>query len=320
MRRQLVARLGQSLVVVFTVMTISFFVIRAAPGEPFAYESSTITVAVRDHWREQFGYNRPLLEQYVRYVSSVAHGELGYSFGAHESVASALGRAIPRTLLLTVVALGLSFALGMIIGVWQAVKRGGWFDRVSSGVLLLFYSLPDFWGALMALLIFAYWFPILPASNIVDPVMHEYMTGWQAFWDRLRHLILPAGSLTLLSMASIARYQRTAMLEILPSDYIRTARAKGLPDRQIIWKHALRTALTPMITLGGLFLPALLGGALFVEKVFSWPGMGLLTANAIAGRDYDLVTASVIVGSFMVVIGNFLADLLHLVVDPRLRA
>jgi peptide/nickel transport system permease protein len=179
--------------------------------------------------------------------------------------------------------------------------------------------LPDFWAALMALLIFAYWWPILPPGNIVDFATHDYMSGWMAFIDRVRHFILPAASLTLVSIAAIARYQRAAMLEVLPAEYIRTARAKGLPEREVIWRHALRTAITPVVTLGGLYLPALLGGAVFVEKVYSWPGMGLLTANAIAGRDYDLVTASVIVGSVLVVIGNFAADVIHLALDPRAR-
>jgi peptide/nickel transport system permease protein len=145
------------------------------------------------------------------------------------------------------------------------------------------------------------------------------MPAWAAFVDRIRHLILPALSLTLLTMAAIARYQRSAMLEVLPADYIRTARAKGLSERHIVWRHAFRNALTPMITLLGLLLPALLGGALFVEKVFSWPGMGMLAAGAIAGRDYDLVTATVVIGSVMVVIGNLLADVLHMAIDPRVR-
>ena len=320
MRRLLVARLGQSLIVVFIVTTISFFVIRAAPGDPFSYDSALITPAVREHWRAQFGYDRPLLEQFARYVASAAHGQFGYSFQMREPVSAALAQAVPRTLLLTSVSLGLSFVLGLAVGVVQAVRRDGWFDRISSGVLVFFYSLPDFWGALMILLVFAYWWPILPAGNIVDPVLHDYMSGWAAVVDRLRHLILPAASLTLLTTAGISRYQRAAMLEILPSDFIRTARAKGLPERQIIWRHALRTALTPMITLLGLLLPALLGGALFIEKVFSWPGMGLLAANAISARDYDLVTATVVVGSVMVVVGNVVADLLHVALDPRIRA
>ena len=317
--RRLAARLAQSLIVVVIVTTISFFVIHAAPGDPFAYDGANITQAVRDHWRHQFGYDRPLVEQYARYVTSVLHGQLGYSFQYGEPVADAIAQAVPRTLLLAGLSLGLSFLIGVVAGVLQAKHRGGWFDRVSSSVLLVFYSLPDFWLALAALMLFAYMWRVLPPGNIVDPVLHDYMTGWPALADRLRHMILPVGSLTLLTTAAIARYQRAAMLDVLPADYIRTARAKGVPESGVVWRHALRTALTPLVTMLGILFPAILGGALFVERVFSWPGMGSLAANAIGARDYDLVTATVITGSIMVVIGNVLADVLQMILDPRVR-
>ena len=318
MRGQILGRLAQSLIVVIIVTTISFFVIRLAPGDPFGYDLPSITPAIRQHWREQFGYDRPLLEQYVRYLASIAHGQLGYSFSLRQPVLDVLRQTLPRTLLLTGLALTLAFAIGMVVGVAQAARRGSWFDRIASGTLLTFYSLPDFWGALMILLLFSAWIPIFPAGNMVD-TLHDYMSSSQQIVDRLKHLVLPVGALTLLTTASIARYQRAAMLEVLPADFIRTARAKGLSEREIIWRHALRMALTPMVTLAGLFLPALLGGALFVEKVFNWPGMGLVAASAITTHDYDLVTATVIVGSALVVIGNLLADLLHLAIDPRIR-
>ena len=319
MRRQLVARLWQSLIVVGIVTTISFFVIRTAPGDPFSYEARNLTPAVREHLRESFGYNKPVPVQFLRYVSSIAHGELGWSFVKHEPVSTALAEALPRTLLLVGIALGLAFAFGVIVGVLQAANAGRWLDRVSSTVLLGFYSLPDFWAALMILLLFAYWLPWFPAGRIVDPVMHSYMGPWAAFVDRLKHLVLPVGSLALLTTASISRYQRAAMLETLPSDFIRTARAKGLPERQIIWRHALRTAFTPMITVLGLMLPALIGGAVFIEKVFDWPGMGLLATQAVSARDYDVVTATVILGAIMVLVGNLFADLLQMLIDPRVR-
>jgi peptide/nickel transport system permease protein len=318
-RRRLVARLWQSLVVVVLVTTISFFLIRLAPGDPFSYEGSDITPAVRAHWRAQLGYDRPVVEQYARYLASVAHGQFGYSFRHHESVGAVLAETVPRTLLLVGLALTLSLIAGVIIGVLQAVHRGGWFDRLSSGILLTLYSLPDFWGALMAMLIFAFWWPILPAGGMVEPVVHAYMTPAAATLDRLRHLVLPVGSLTLMIMAGITRYQRAAMLEILPADHVRTARAMGLSETRVIWRHAFRTALAPIITLLGVMLPALLGGALFVEKVFQWPGMGLAAATAISGRDYDVVVATVIIGSVMVVVGNLVADLLHAALDPRVR-
>ena len=317
--RRLVARLGQSLIVVFIVTTVAFVVIRAAPGDPFSYDSTKLSQEARDRLRQQAGYDRPLPEQYARYLAKAARGDFGFSVSRGTTVTRALADTIPNTLLLVGVALTLSVGLGMIVGVIQATKRGGWFDRVTSPTFLVFYSLPDFWGALMMLLVFGYWLKIFPQGYMGDPILHDYWPLWRRVGDTALHLVLPATTLTLITIAAIARYQRTAMLEVLPADFIRTARAKGLSEREIVWRHALRNALAPMITTLGLLFPLLLGGALFVEKVFSWPGMGALAASAIESRDYDLVTATVIVGSVMVVIGNLVADLLHAAVDPRIR-
>jgi len=319
-RRQLAARVVKSLIVVFIVTTISFFLIRSAPGDPFAYEGPNFTPAIRAQWRAQFGYNRPLPVQFARYVASVAHGQFGYSHARHGPVSQALAEAIPRTLLLIGLSLALSFVLGIMLGVIQATHRGGWIDRAISNVLLFFYSLPDFWFAIMMLITFTLWLPFFPSGGIVDPVMHDYLGPWRALLDRLRHLTLPTATLTLLTAAAVARYQRSAMLDVLPMEFVQAARARGLSERRVVWRHALRTALTPVIALLGLLLPALVGGSLFVETVFNWPGMGLLTADAIFNRDYDLVTASVVVGAVMVALGNLLADVLHAAVDPRLRS
>jgi peptide/nickel transport system permease protein len=154
---------------------------------------------------------------------------------------------------------------------------------------------------------------------MVDVVLHDYMSPGRAAWDRLRHLILPVTALTLMIAAMIARYQRVALLEVLPSDFVRTARAKGVEDGAVVGRHALRNALLPMITLAGIALPSLLGGAVFVERVFSWPGMGLTAVNAVATRDYPLVMASVLVGAAMVALGNLLADIAYGLADPRVR-
>jgi peptide/nickel transport system permease protein len=318
-RRRLVARLLQSLIVVFIVTTISFFIVRTAPGDPFSYEGRGMSPAVRDQLREQYGYDQPIWKQYVKYLNNVAHGRLGWSFGKHQLVSDAVADALPRTLLLAGVGLAVSFLVGMSVGVVQAVRRGGWFDRSTSAVMLFFYSLPDFWAAFMIMVIVSYWWGVLPSAGIVDPSTHDYLGTWDAFKDRVRHLVLPATSLILLSVAAVARYQRTAMLETLPAEFIRTARAKGVSERDVVWRHALRSAATPMITLFGLMLPGFLGGALFVEKVYAWPGMGSLAADAIGGRDYDLITATVIIGSILVVAGNLIADLLQMAIDPRVR-
>jgi len=315
-RRRFAARLGQSIVVTFIVATIAFVAIRAAPGDPFSYDR--LSPRARDNLRQQWGWDRPVPEQYARYLANIARGDFGYSLVKQEPVSTALTQALPRTLLLACTALVLSFAIGIGLGVLQAA-RGGWFDRVSSAVILICYSVPDFWGALVMLTVFALWWPLFPPGDMVTAVEHDYMAAWPAFIDRLRHLILPVASLTLLSLASIARYQRAAMLDVLPSDFIRTARAKGVAERGLIWRHAFRNALTPMVTILGLTLPAFLGGAIFIERVFNWPGLGTLAADAIEARDYDLVTGTVIVGAVLVIVGNLIADLLHAAIDPRVR-
>jgi peptide/nickel transport system permease protein len=275
---------------------------------------------VREHLRARFGLDQPLGEQFVRYLLALTKGELGYSFSRRVPVAEALAAALPRTLLLIGIAIALSVTIGVLLGVYQATRRGRPIERALSALSLFFYSLPEFWLALMAVLLFAYWIPVFPPSGIVDVTLYDYLGFWGRVWDRLRHLALPALTLTLLSTASIARYQRAAMLEVIELDFVRTARAKGLREGTVIGRHALRNALLPVITLLGLALPALVGGAVFVEFVFSWPGMGHLSAEAIVGRDYPLITATATVGAVMVALGSFVADLLYAVADPRVRS
>jgi peptide/nickel transport system permease protein len=303
------------------VTTLTFLLVHLAPGDPIAtaLDRPGVTEAVRQQWRASFGLDKPLGEQYVRWVANAARGELGWSFSYRRPVRDVLADTLPRTMLLAGLALVLSFLVGIVVGVLQAERPGGARDRWLGRVLLLLYSVPDFWLALVALLLFAYWLPILPAGGIVDPVMHEYLSAGGRFADRLKHLMLPVLTLTVLSAASIARYQRSALLDVLPSDWMRTALAKGLSWRAAVRRHAVRNALLPTITLAGLWLPALAAGAVFIEKVFSWPGMGLATVNAIAARDYPLVTAGVLAISVLVVIGALLADLAVAIVDPRIR-
>jgi peptide/nickel transport system permease protein len=317
-RRFVAVRLLQAVVVVFVVTTIVFFLIHLAPGDPFAIDDPRMTQALRDRLRAQFGFDRPLLEQYWRFLASVAQGELGYSHSLRTPVSSALALALPRTLLLMGTALALSFVLGIWLGVFETRHRHTRKARVTNAASMLIYSLPNFWLALMLLLLFAYWIPVFPAGGMVS-VMHDYMGASAALWDRVRHLVLPLLSLTLVATAVIARYQRAALMEVLPSDYVRTARAKGVDEPAVIKRHVLRNALLPMITLAGLSFPMLLGGAVFVEKVFSWPGMGLVVINAIYARDYALVVASVMVGAAMVALGNLLADIAYGFADPRIR-
>ena len=319
MRRYLVARLLQTLVVVLFVTTASFVLVHLAPGAPFASEDPRISQELRARWRAEFGLDRPLGEQYVRYMANAARGNLGFSFSLHRPVVDAIGDALPRTLLLVGVGGGLALLAGVALGVYQAMHRGRPLERALSAGSLLAYSLPDFWLAIVLLLAFANWLPLLPAGGVVDPVMHDYLDAPGRLVDRLRHLVLPAAALAIGTLAGIARHQRAALLGVMGADFVRTARAKGASERRTVMRHALRNALLPTITLVGLMLPMLVGGAVFVEKVFAWNGMGLLAVNAIGARDYPLVTASVAVGGVVVAVGSLLADVLYAVVDPRLR-
>jgi peptide/nickel transport system permease protein len=320
--RYVVGRLVQAGVTVAIVATVTFALIHLAPGDPFtqALNDPSISAEIRAFWRARYGLDLPLHEQYWRYLLNVARGDLGWSVTLHEPVSAALARALPSTLLLMGTALLLSFAAGIALGIAQAARAGSWFDRALGTVALFFHALPEFWLALMMLLVFAYRLPLFPVGNVVDPLLYDYYTPWQQLLDRARHLVLPSVTLALLLTAGVARFQRAALLEVAGEDFVRTARAKGLGEGGVLLRHALRNALLPVITLFGVTVPALVGGAVFVEKVFAWPGMGQLAVSAIMTRDYWLVTACVVVVSAMVAIGSVAADLLYAVADPRLRA
>jgi len=320
--RYIGGRLVQAVVIVAIVATITFALIHIAPGDPFSavLDNPNVNERVRMTLRAQYGLDRPLPEQFVRYVGQLARGELGWSFSHDRPVREVLASALPNTLRLMAIALTGSFALGILIALVQVARRGSTIDHALSAVSLFFFSMPDFWLAILALLAFTYWLPLFPVGGTVDPVTHDYMGLGARIVDRLRHLALPALTLTVLASPGVARYQRAALLDVLPADYIRTARLKGLTEREILRRHALRNALLPIISLLGLSFPALLTGAFFVEKIFVWPGMGLAVVTAIGSRDYPLVVGGVILGSIMVTAGSLLADLLYAWADPRLRA
>lgn len=319
--RHLLNRLWQTVLIVLFVTTIVFVLMHLAPGDPFstAIDNPNVTEAIRARWRHAYGLDQPLPVQYVRYLVSVARGDLGWSFSMRRPVLDVLLDALPNTLLLTGVALIVGFAAGIALGVVQARVAGSRRDRILGGVAIFFYAMPDFWLALIVMLIFAYWLPMFPVAGAVDPVMHDYMTFAGRLADRIRHLVLPAGTLALLIAAGVSRYQRAELLRVLPEDYVRTARAKGVREQRIIMRHALRNALIPIVSLIGLSLPLLFTGAIFVERVFAWPGMGWTVVNAVSARDYPLVLAGVIMTSATVAVGSLLADVLYTFADPRVR-
>ncbi|MBA3644792.1 MAG: ABC transporter permease [Gemmatimonadaceae bacterium] len=317
----LVSRGLQSALIVALVVTFSFLLIHSAPGDPFAgaLDNPRVNPAIRANLRAQYGLDRPLPEQYVKYVAQLARGNLGWSFSRGRSVRAVLGDVLPRTLLLMATALVASFLIGVGVATVQVSRRGSALDGFLDRASLFLASMPDFWLAILILLAFSYWIPFFSIGGAVDPVVHDMLPPYARFFDSLWHLILPAVTLTLLYASGIARFQRGALLDVMPLDFIRTARSKGLRERQILLHHAMRNALLTLITLIGLSFPALLTGAVFIEKVFAWPGMGLAMVGAIGARDYPLVIGCVIVGSVLVVLGSLLADLLYRWADPRLR-
>ena len=321
MRALVARRLLEAAVIVAIAATTAFLLVQLAPGDPLGdlIDNPRIPPEVRDRLRARWGLDRPMHEQYLLYLRNLARGDLGWSFSQSRPVADAITDALPNTLLLMGVALIGAFALGVATGVIRAGRRGSLADRALGAGTLVFYSMPDFWLAIMAMLVFAYWIPVFPTSAMTTPVIYDYLSPAGKLLDRLWHLALPATTLALLLAAIIARYQRAAFLDVATQDFVRTARAKGLPERAVLWRHVLRNALLPVITLVGLALPMLVGGAVFIEQVFAWPGLGRLAVGAIAARDHALVMAIVIMGSVLVTLGSLLADLLYAVADPRLR-
>jgi peptide/nickel transport system permease protein len=316
----LLRRLAAGIAIVFAVVTLTFAAIHLAPGQPFlAPDGRPMDAAVVQRMRRAFGLDRPLPEQYARYLGALAHGEMGQSFSQKRPVAAALGSALPNTVLLTATALLIDFVLGIAIGVFQAAHVRRRSDVALTSLSLFFYSLPTFWLGLVLLLVFGQWLHWFPVAGVTDPVSYDALPLGGKLVDRLHHLALPALTLGLVGAGGTARFQRAALLETLGQDYVRTARAKGLTERAVLVRHALRDALLPVITLLGLALPFLLTGAVLVETVFAWPGLGKLAADAIAARDYPLVLGATLLASTAVVLGSLLADLVTGIADPRIR-
>ena len=268
MRRYLAGRLLQSLVVVLIVATASFFLAHLAPGGPFSIDDPRMTEEYRQHLHAQYGLNRPLPEQFGRYLLAVARGELGRSFSRRMPVGEVLAAALPRTLLLMGVSLAMSIVAGVAVGVYQAARRGRPAARVLGGLTLFFYSLPEFWLALMALIVFAYWLPVFPAGGIIDASIHDYLGFWGRLRDRVHHLALPAITFHSDQHRGGRALPAAAMLEVIELDFVRTARAKGLRERAVLGRHACANALLPVITRARSGMPLLVGGAVFIETVF----------------------------------------------------
>jgi peptide/nickel transport system permease protein len=315
------SRLLQAIPLLIGIVTLIFVLLHLAPGDPTAiWFNPNIPPEVLERMRDSMGVDRPLLEQYMLWLRAFLTGDFGYSYSQFRPVSEVIGAAMPRTLLLGGVSLLVIFGCGCAVGAWQAVRRNTAVDSLLTFSTLFLYSMPTFWLALMLILAASTWLAGLglPVSGMTS-VDHASLGPFGRFADVAAHLVLPTIALGLGSAAGVARFVRGEMLEVMDQDYVRTARAKGLAEQSVIMRHAMRNAMLPVVSLFGLYLPLLFGGALVVEVVFSWPGMGRVMYDAVLARDLPLVMAASFLFAALVIAGNLLADLLYALVDPRVR-
>jgi peptide/nickel transport system permease protein len=322
MAKYLLKRILMLFPLLLGITLITFTVIHLAPGEPVEMQvsmSPKISAQTREKLREYYGLNKPLHVQYGLWLSHLARLDFGRSFAPdHRPVTDKIVERIPITLSLNVIALILEFGLAIPIGIIAAVHRDTLVDRGISVFVFLGFAVPTFWLALLCMYFFGVKYNLLPISGI-HSMGADRLTFLPRLLDLAKHLILPISIATFGSLAGLSRYMRSTMLEVLSQDYITTARAKGLKERTVIYKHALKNALLPVITLLGFSLPALIGGSVIFETIFAIPGMGQLFYQGVMSRDYPLVMGILVIGAFLTLLGNLLADLCYAFADPRIR-
>jgi peptide/nickel transport system permease protein len=314
----LVRRAFAGLAVIVGVVTLMFFLIRLAPGDPaLLLVGPTATPEQLAAQRKAMGLDRPLAQQYGTWIGEFVRGDWGTSIATGRPVRGMIADAWPATVRLVGLSLLLSYLLGILVGAVQAA-RGGRLDTALSVVTVTLFAIPGYWLGLMLVMVFTYWARALPAFGAAG-FDADFLTGWSRVADRLRHLALPLVTLTLIGIGGTARFVRGAMLDVQGSPHIAVARAKGLAPTQVTIRHVLRNALIPVLTLLGLSLPALFSGAVFIEAIFAWPGVGRIMVEAVGARDYPVIMAATAVSATLVVVGNLLAEALTAWADPRLR-
>ena len=320
MAAYILRRLASAAVLLLLVLSFTFVFIHLAPGDTtFLIQDPRLGPEEREALRRVYGLDRPLQEQYLTWMRSVLlAGDWGASYVHSRPVQEVVLERVPATILLSGTALGLQFGLGLLLGVWAARRAGRAVDHGIRGISLLFFSLPVFWTGLMALMLFSHHWPIFPAGHMRS-VNASDLPLPARLGDLLHHLALPVLVLVLAGAGVVARFCRNSLLEVLGQDFIRTARAKGLSERRVIWLHAMKNAATPLVQLLGLSLPFLLSGSLVVEVVFSWPGLGRLTYDSIQARDYPVILATTALAGALVILGNLAADVAQAAIDPRVR-
>ena len=318
--RYALRRLLQGVAALLLIAVMNFLLVRAAPGDPamvMAGEAGATDEQYLQQLRERFDLDKPLPQQLLTYLGRLAQGDLGLSYRQQLPVLDLIVERLPATLLLTGAAFVLSLAFGVTLGVWASTRVGTWQDSAISLFSTLFYVTPLYWLALLAVLVFSIWLPWLPAFGY--ETVEGGFSGWRRALDIAHHMVLPTLVLATFFMAVYARMTRAAMLEAAGQDFVKTARAKGLPAGRILRAHVLRNALLPVVTLAGLQAGAMVGGAVIIETVFAWPGIGRLLFDALGQRDYSLLLGTFLVTAALAVLFNVITDLVYTVVDPRIE-
>jgi len=305
---------------ILAVLVLNFLLVRLAPGDPAAFiagEMGGVTQEILDDIRAQYGLDRPVAEQLWRYLTRAVQGDLGYSYYYDSPVVDLVLDRMGATVLLILAATALALLLGTAAGVLASRRPDGLFSGLVTVVSLLGYAAPAFWTGMMLIIVFALLVPIFPVSGMYDVTLDA--EGWRHALDVAHHLVLPALTLGIIYVAQYSRLSRASMLEVLGSDYIRTARAKGVAEHKVVFKHALRNAILPVITVTGLHFGNLLSGAVLVETVFNWPGLGTLAFDSILRRDYTTILGLLFFSALMVIVANLVTDLCYRLADPRIK-
>jgi peptide/nickel transport system permease protein len=324
MTAYIIRRLLWMIPILIGVSVICFTLLKQAPGDPVTAivansrtSGGQLTQQDRDTLREQYGLNNPVWVQYYDWASLAMRGDFGYSTRSNQPVSDVIRSRLPNTMKLAGVSLIFTLAIALPLGIISAVKQYSKLDHFLTFFNFVGISIPQFWLGLMLVYIFAVELGWFPSTGMQSP--HVESGFWPELSDRFMHYVLPVASITLVGIAGYTRFQRAAMLEVIRQDYIRTARAKGLSERVVIFKHAWRNALIPIITLMGYIFVILVEGSVVVENIFSWPGMGQLAVLSLNQRDYPVIMAIVLLSAVLILLGTLLSDIVYAIVDPRIR-
>jgi peptide/nickel transport system permease protein len=310
----------QLVVLLFAVVAFNFLLFRVLPGDPIRLyaRSGRLTPDVVAQLRAVFGLDKPVWEQFLIYLKGLLHGDMGFSYTYRRPVAQIMGERLVNTFVLLTAATILVTVLGIVLGVWAASRRGSKVDSSTVISSLVTWSMPTFWTGMLLLFAFGVWFHVLPTSGISTPLA-TYSSPLDKVADVGRHLILPTITLVLVDIGQFVLITRSSLVDVLTEDFVTTAKAKGMSRRRIVWGHAVRNGMLPVVTATALYVGIVVGGAIQVETVFSWPGMGELTYEAVLRRDYPVLEACFLLFAVTVIVANFLSDLLYRVLDPRVK-